>query len=237
MVYPAFRKLGISLVLISLALPSIAAASIASWSFTAVVNGFHTSAPISLPFTVSPGDEVSGLISLDFSDPGALYIAPFIYRYTNQPNDNILASINGVPIVIPSTLSLRHDAEVWNDSAFHSGADLFFMSRQTVYDSRYSGYEVSMSISGNDASGQTISSLALPQILNASDFGGLTFGLGIIDPIDLSPSFQLSARITSIAPVPEPDTSFLLISGLITLFLLTLIRRSRGTPLRFRALS
>lgn len=223
-------KLGLLLGLVVISLPSNASASIVSWSFTAVVNGFSSSAPISLPFTVSPGDQVVGLISLDYSDPGAPYITPFIYRYSNQPNENITASINGVPILTALTPSFRHDAEVWNDSEFHDGADLFFMSRQTVSDTRYSGYEVSMSISGNDSTGQTISSLALPLSLDATDFGGLTFGLGIIDPTDLSPSFQLSAHITSITPVPVPAASFLFLSGLSTFYLLT--RRSRRTLCR-----
>lgn len=206
------------LVLVFGLVPVSANAAVVTWSFTGVVSGFYSSAPISLPFTVAPGDAVQGFISLDYSDPGEIYIAPFIRKYSNQPNNSILASINGVPILIPGTPTFRHDAEVWNDSGFHDGADLFFIQQQTLADPRYSGFEVSMSISGNDSTGLTVSSLALPATLNATDFGGLTFGLGIIDTSDLSPSFQLSASITSITPVPLPAAFWFFGSGLIGLF-------------------
>ncbi len=208
-----------------LAFSSAAKASIAVWSFTAVVTGFSTSAPISLPFAVSVGSEVRGFVSLDYDDVGAQFVAPFIRKYVNQPNDNIVAAIDGIPILEASTASFRHEAEVWNDSGFHDGADLFFMARQSTADARYSFYEVSMSISGNDASGGTVSSLALPRSLAASDFGGLGFGLGIIDTSDLSPSFQLSARVTSLTPVPEPGSGLLVTSGLAVLILT--LRRAR----------
>ena len=60
-----------------------------------------------------------------------------------------------------------------------------------------------MTLSGGDQNGLTVSSLALPTSFRPGDFGGFTFGLGIIDPRDLARSYQLGARVTNIQPANE----------------------------------
>jgi hypothetical protein len=42
--------------------------------------------------------------------------------------------------------------------------------------------------------------LNLPTMLRAGDFGGLAFGYGIIDPVDLLPFYQMEGRLTSLRP-------------------------------------
>jgi hypothetical protein len=169
---------------------------------------------ISLPFSFSAGDVLTGTFSLDYADLGEEYIAPFIRRYPNQPDALITGVIGGIS-VLEAPSSFRHDVEVWNNSDYHNGRDLFFMGRQTLLDPRYPGLEVSLSISGIDSTGLTVSSLALPTTFHASDFGGLGLGLGIIDPNNLSRSYQMSASIFDIQLVPEPATLLLLSLGAV----------------------
>lgn len=175
---------------------------VSQWKFTARVNQIGLQGAITLPFSAQIGDSITGIFTLDYADPGAPYIAPFIRRYADQPADLITASINGVSLSTAGS-SFRHDVEVWNDSEFHEGHDLFFLSYQTREDPRLPGLEVSMSLSGGDLNGLTVSNLNLPTSFRPGDFGGLTFGLGIIDPIDLSPSYQLGARVIDIRPANE----------------------------------
>jgi hypothetical protein len=175
---------------------------VSQWNFTARVNSISSQGAISLPFSAQIGDIITGTFTFDYADPGAPYIAPFVRRYSEQPANLITASLEGVPLAdAPS--SFRHDVEVWNNSEFHDGHDLFFMSYQTLLDPRLPGLEVSMSLSGGDQNGLTVSNLALPTSFRSGDFGGLTFGLGIIDPVDLTPSYQLGARVIDIRPANE----------------------------------
>lgn len=170
------------------------------WTFVARVNQVDLAGELSLPFSVAIGDLITGTFTLDYADPGGPNIGDFSRLYSDQPQNLITASIGGIPLVdAPS--SFAHSAEVWNNSPLHDNRDLFFMTYQTLLDPRFPDLEVNMSLSGRDQDGMTVSSLDLPTAFKLGDFGGLTFGLGIIDPVDVDPSYQLGARLIDLQPV------------------------------------
>ena len=98
------------------------ATQIKTWSYEAVLYQFISSGSIDLPFSATIGQTITVTFSLDYDDPGELFVASFIRRYSNQPENNITAIIGGVPVINAPT-SFRHDAEVWNDSDFNDGHD------------------------------------------------------------------------------------------------------------------
>ncbi len=191
------------------------ASPVAQWEFSATVNVITSQGSIPLPFSAQIGDTVTGSFTIDYADPGAPYLAPFIRRYSAQPINLIQAFVEGVPLTLAPS-SFRHDIEVWDNSEIHDGHDLFFLSYQTLQDSRYAGLEVSMTLSGGDSDGMTVSSLDLPTSFALTDFGGLDFGLGIINPSDLSVSYQLGAILIDIQSIPELS-SFVLVGFVATL--------------------
>jgi len=75
------------------------AAQIKTWSYEAVLSTFNTSGSIDLPFSPTIGQKVTGTISLDYDDPGELYLESFIRLYSNQPEDNITAFFDGIPVI------------------------------------------------------------------------------------------------------------------------------------------
>jgi hypothetical protein len=175
---------------------------ISQWNFMVRIQRIYLEGAIDLPFSAQLGDVITGTFTLDYADPGVPHLEPFIRLYPNQPTNVITASLEGVPLAdAPS--SFRHDAEVWNDSEFHEGHDLFFLSYQTLADPRFPGLEVSMSISGGDVNGLSVSNLNLPTVIRLGDFGGLFFGFGVIDPADLVPFYQLEGRLIDLRPAGE----------------------------------